>query len=156
MLSWLIYSVVAWLSRRFAYGTPGVGRPIIEVLGLLGAAFAIYLLALRAAVQGGERREVVPTIVIFAVSFRLLLVFSVPIQEVDIYRYLWDGQVAIHGVSPFRYSPDDVLKSSSDQLLPADLTRLVELRDSSPARKTILRRAEGIGSRASGVRLTAE
>lgn len=140
LLSCLIYLVVGWLSRRFAYGTPGVERPIIEVLGLLAAAFAIYLVALRAAVRAGGRRGVVHVVVTFAVILRLSLLFSEPIQEFDIYRYLWDGQATIQGVSPFRYSPEAVLQSSSKQPLPPDLSRLVAVRDSAPAIETILSR----------------
>lgn len=40
---------------------------------------------------------------------RLLLVFSEPVLEDDYHRYLWDGGVLAHGVSPYKYSPDEIL-----------------------------------------------
>lgn len=140
VLLWLIYSAVAWLSGRFSYQTPGADRPIVEVLSLLAAAFAVYLIAIRVAILAGTCRELIPIIGIFAISFRLTLISSEPIQEIDIYRYLWDGQATIHGVSPFQYSPQQVLTSSKEQTLPPDLAKLITARDSSPAIQIILKR----------------
>lgn len=137
---WLIYTLIVSLSARFSYQTPGVTRPIIEVFSLFAAAFAIYLIALRVAIQAGQHRQLLPVIGLFAFSMRLLLLFSEPIQEVDIYRYMWDGQAMIHGVSPFRYSPLQVLESSKDLTLPSDLSKLVTAKNSSPAIETILNR----------------
>ena len=37
---------------------------------------------------------------------RVLLLFTVPTLSDDIYRYLWDGHVAINGVSPYAYPID--------------------------------------------------
>lgn len=140
ILLWLIYSLVAWLSGRFSYQTPGATRPIIEVLCLFAAAFTIYLIAIRVSIRAGQHRQLIPVIGLFAFSMRLLLLFSEPIQEVDIYRYMWDGQATIHGVSPFQYSPLQVLNSSVNQTIPTDLSRLVAARNSSPAIQTTLNR----------------
>ena len=41
-----------------------------------------------------------------AILFRLLLVPSAPTLSTDLYRYLWDGRLAIAGVSPYRYPPN--------------------------------------------------
>jgi len=136
----LIYAAVCWLSGSFAYQTLGIARPILEVLCLLAMAFFVYLLSIRVAIRAGEQRPLVPVIVLFSLSMRLLLLFSEPIQEVDIYRYLWDGQATIHGVSPFQFSPKQVLNSSADQTLPPDLSRLVAVRDASPTKQVILKR----------------
>jgi hypothetical protein len=43
----------------------------------------------------------------FAVLFRLTLVFHAPVASDDMYRYVWDGKVAAHGINPFRYAPTD-------------------------------------------------
>jgi hypothetical protein len=40
-----------------------------------------------------------------ALLFRLLLVPSAPTLSTDLYRYLWDGRLAVAGVSPYRYPP---------------------------------------------------
>ncbi|MEE8450924.1 MAG: hypothetical protein V3R99_03385 [Thermoguttaceae bacterium] len=135
-----VYVAIAVLSRQFIYGSTHAERPILMVLGLLALLFVLYLAALWAAVRSGESRRLLGVIVLGSVLMRLVLVFSWPIQEVDIYRYLWDGEVAAHGESPFRYSPKQVLDADADGLLPAELGRLVELRDSSPAVATILSR----------------
>lgn len=40
-----------------------------------------------------------------ALLFRLVLLFSVPIHENDYYRYFWDGKSTAHGVNPYLYEP---------------------------------------------------
>ena len=97
-----VYVAVAMLSRQFTYGSSHVERPIPTLLGLLGLAFALYLVALWAAVRSPDSRRLLGAIVLGSVLLRLVLVFSWPIQEVDIHRYLWDGEVTAHGESPFR------------------------------------------------------
>ena len=135
-----VYVAIAVLSRQFIYGDGHLARPIPTVLGLLALTFILHLVALWAAVRCPESRRLLGVIVVGSVLFRLVLVFSWPIQEVDIYRYLWDGEVAAHGESPFRYSPKQVLDADAESVLPDELGRLVKLRDSSPAMATILAR----------------
>jgi hypothetical protein len=48
-------------------------------------------------------------IVGFAIVYRLVQLPAHPIQEIDIYRYLWDGRVTLAGVNPYAYSPNEVL-----------------------------------------------
>jgi hypothetical protein len=63
-----------------------------------------------------------------AFLFRLLLVFSNPVQEDDFYRYLWDGAVLSRGINPYRYSPSEI-KASDDKMLRATMReRLKEIR----------------------------
>lgn len=40
-----------------------------------------------------------------AIALRLALVPALPSLSEDLYRYMWDGWVQIHGVNPFVYSP---------------------------------------------------
>jgi alpha-1,6-mannosyltransferase len=42
-----------------------------------------------------------------AVLFRLTLVPHDPIASDDVYRYVWDGRVALHGFNPFAHAPND-------------------------------------------------
>ncbi len=44
-------------------------------------------------------------ILLFALLFRVILVFSVPIHENDFQRYLWDGKVATAGINPYLFEP---------------------------------------------------
>ncbi len=135
-----LYVAVAFLSRRFEHETPATERPILPVMLLLAAAFVIYLIAIRLAARAKQDRSLVAVLLGSAIAFRIILLPSTPIQEIDIYRYLWDGAVLRAGVSPFRYSPQQVRHASIDQSLPDDLERLVRLRDTEPSLKTVLDR----------------
>ncbi len=137
VISWCLYAGFSWLSRDFALAD-GVDRPILAAVSLLVMAFACYFLALRTAIKADGHRDLIPTILIFAAGFRATLLFSQPFQEIDIYRYVWDGEVVVSGVNPFRYSPEDVLSASAGYDLPNDLRKLVTLRDSDPALKAVL------------------
>ncbi len=64
----------------------------------------------------------VPLIVGFGILFRLTLVAHDPVGSDDIYRYVWDGRVAVHGINPFAFSPSDpTLKSLSTDTLPGKI-----------------------------------
>ncbi|MDH3718472.1 MAG: hypothetical protein OES79_10175, partial [Planctomycetota bacterium] len=140
VISAVSYLAIAWLSVRFGYEQPLPGRPIPAVLVCLALAFVAYLLALRGALRLPAGRRLLVWIIAPAILFRVILLFSVPIQEVDINRYIWDGSVTAAGVSPYRYSPQQVLQASAHQPLPADLARLVAIRDGSPGLSCVLSR----------------
>ena len=54
-----------------------------------------------------------------ALLFRLTLLPSTPDLSDDIYRYLWDGWVQVHGINPYRYAPSDpALAALRDPLYP--------------------------------------
>ncbi|MGE0679409.1 MAG: glycosyltransferase family 87 protein, partial [Candidatus Binatia bacterium] len=61
-------------------------------------------------VKGGTRIFTRYPIIIlaFAVLFRVILLFSNPIQEDDFYRYLWDGKVVASGLNPYGIAPSAV------------------------------------------------
>lgn len=58
---------------------------------------------------------------------RVIVLFSEPIQEVDIYRCIWDGAVANEGISPFAYAPLEIQEAASQGAVNA---RLATQRDS--------------------------
>lgn len=140
VLSTCLYGIIALLSWRFDFDSPGAQRPIVPVLLLFGATFASYLFAIRVAARAKQDAKLLALIVWFAVVFRVVLLFSVPIQEIDIYRYLWDGAVSTTGVSPFRYSPDQVRVAAGGNSSDEDLRNIVRLLDREPAMVEILRR----------------
>jgi alpha-1,6-mannosyltransferase len=43
----------------------------------------------------------------FGMLFRFTLVPHMPVASDDIYRYLWDGRVATHGINPYAFPPQD-------------------------------------------------
>ena len=54
LLSWWLYVGVVWLSRDFAYGTPGIDRPLLSVMALFGAVFVLYLLQVWLVLRGSD------------------------------------------------------------------------------------------------------
>lgn len=136
--SWLLYAALVVLSSRFTYGTPPESRPIPLLLGLLAVLFVLYLVGLRLAVR---IPDCWPIVLAFSLAFRVLVLFSQPILEVDAYRYVWDGHAAAAGVNPYRYAPADVIAASAtDASAPDELRELIRLRDTEPGLSTILSR----------------
>jgi hypothetical protein len=90
------------LSSRFTYGQDHALRPIPEFLAAWGLIFAGMVLAWR--LEWG-RSWVAPLAVTVGLAARILLWPSGLIQENDVYRYVVDGQVLLHGGNPYRWSP---------------------------------------------------
>ncbi len=44
------------------------------------------------------------------VLFRLLLIFSVPNLSDDVYRFIWDGRLAVNAINPFSHLPTEIMK----------------------------------------------
>jgi alpha-1,6-mannosyltransferase len=91
---------------------------------------AVWWLAVRIATPGRTPRGVLWVIVAFGVLFRLTLIAHDPVASDDIYRYLWDGTVAAHGINPFAHAP-------SDPALEALHTRELPARVNFPEMRTI-------------------
>lgn len=140
-----LYLALSGLSRSFVYGQGHLERPIVVVVGLLLVAFLVYgFVVVRVLKQPGNVR--LGSVLLFAVLFRLAFLPSNLIQEDDVYRYIWDGQVVLQGISPYRYapatirafepSPDGVTTTERIEL--ATLHRLSTHRPSSVALGTLL------------------
>ncbi len=130
--STLLYLAVTYLSHSFRYGEGHAARPLLQVLGLFVLAWIGYALALRMmfsaslsvrgsnATENAEPRRWI-LVLGYSVVFRLILVASAPIQEIDYYRYLWDGRSLLHGINPYRYAPAEIecvnLRSTPDPML---------------------------------------
>lgn len=145
------YLLVALLSRSFRYGEGHEARPILAVVGLLLLAWSGYALALaavlrapgggaqRASAAGGDRPRLL-AVLGFAVAFRLILVASAPIQEIDYYRYLWDGRVLLHGMDPFRFAPAEIDRLGAAAEPGSALERAWRLSRESESVRTIFER----------------
>lgn len=44
-----------------------------------------------------------------SVLSRLVLLFSFPILSDDIYRFIWDGSLILHGINPFSFTPKELM-----------------------------------------------
>lgn len=139
-LSWFAWLVLMQMSARFAWGTVTTERPLLATLGILGLLFGFYGAASSIILRSVTERSALAAVIVFSVAFRLLMLFSEPIQEIDAYRYIWDGKVVAAGVNPFRFSPQQVLDAEPDGPLAADLKCLVDVRDRSAANARILSR----------------
>lgn len=116
---------MAFLSRFFVYGQGHAERPIPAFLALffLGCAAVWTVLARARRAQeaaGPALSRRIAWIVGVAVLARGFLFFSQPVQEVDFYRYLWDGQTLLQGGNPYAVPPAEV--SRADQPPPARKT----------------------------------
>ena len=135
-ISAAIYTSIRILSEDFAYvsDVQRVDRPILLVLFLFTAAFVVYVIASVIASRMQSGLTVWAFIFIPAIVFRCLMLWSEPIQEIDIYRYLWDGAVAHSGASPFEYSPAEIYEAARQpgisQNTPADFQKVVRLAQS--------------------------
>ena len=145
VLSLIVYGWIVWLSSRFAVDSEETQRPIILVLVLFSLAFLFYAMAIRVAGKVSNRRPIW-AVVVFAVLFRLVVSFSTPIQEVDIYRYIWDGCVCAEGVSPFKFAPEIVgqAKAHSEATgairMPDEIQKLSQLAQSDEAIEEVFNR----------------
>ena len=135
----MAYTAIA-VSGQSLHEEGSGGHSLLVILGLFAVCFVCYLIAVFVVLRSPPDRTSLPLVIGGAIVFRGLLLFADPIEEIDIYRYLWDGAVSASGVNPFRYAPQQVLTARADEALPDDLERLVALRDHSPALAEILGR----------------
>jgi hypothetical protein len=77
-------------------------------IALALAAAVLYWTAIgvaRAAARTTTPPQLLSWVIIPALFFRTTLLFSPPSLSDDVYRYLWDGSVLLHGINPYRYPP---------------------------------------------------
>ncbi len=89
-----------------APGAPGRSIPFLLVLSLAFAALWWGLRRLGAARRAGGKFPVAGVLAV-AVLLRLLALPLGPSLSDDVYRYLWDGRVAVSGSNPYLLTPDD-------------------------------------------------
>jgi len=139
--SGLGYAALLWLSGRFTEAVPGVEKPTLTMLAIFTALFVCYWLAMRVALRLPPTRWLISGIFAAGCLFRGLMLPSIPIHEIDIYRYIWDGAVLAEGVSPYRYAPQQVVEAIDNpaSVHETTLKRLVELQSTSPSLAECLR-----------------
>ncbi len=119
VISVFLWTGVALISREFAYGTTSEERPFGWLAVAVAISFGCYLGAVWTGRKKSGEEIHAGEVILFAVLMRVpLLLFSHPVQEIDYYRYLWDGRVVAEGVSPYRFSPAELDRFRS----PADVT----------------------------------
>jgi hypothetical protein len=107
MLVWLVFGVateagyLAW--ALWSPAGPAYGARLALYLFLFAAAVAAAALARGRTCYGRDLHWALA----LAALFRLTLLGAPPTLSSDIYRYLWDGKVQLHGFNPYRYAPSD-------------------------------------------------
>lgn len=104
--------ILAGCAGALAAATAGVAwlgdladspRSFVLLFGLAGAAYGLAaVLVVRRPPRG---RAALLGILGVGLGLRLLLLPTAPTLSHDLYRYLWDGRLAVAGVSPYRYPP---------------------------------------------------
>jgi len=90
------------------YGGLAVAGELRGRVGLLLAAQAALALLMLAAFRLVRAHPRLGTwALVAALAFRLLSVAGEPRLSDDVYRYVWDGRVQLHGIQPYRHAPDD-------------------------------------------------
>jgi hypothetical protein len=117
----LLSGVAAWslLSPSFIYGEGHLDRPILLFLGTYLIAWIAFAAAAYRLAAGSDPG--IKLILVVALLARLILLPSGLIQENDVYRYVLDGQVLLHGGNPYEHSPFDLARAV-DPSLAASLT----------------------------------
>ena len=95
------------LSKSFVYGVGHAERPIIQFVALYGIWWGAFAASFWMLKSRREKPGLV-FIVAVAVALRVILFASDLIQENDVYRYVLDGQVLLHGGNPYEFSPLEV------------------------------------------------
>ena len=81
-------------------------QPVIQFVSLYIVTGLVYFIYINRIKNFRPKiNNLIIWIFIIGIVLRLLMIFSVPILEVDYYRYLWDGAVTTSGNNPYKYSP---------------------------------------------------
>lgn len=114
-LSWYIFPSVLFLVTLFqlAYLTPS-RTDISSIWIFLALAFIAYLSILKRFNNSNHQKLNLG----LAIISRFLLLFSFPLLSDDIYRFIWDGSLMLHGMNPFSFTPQELMLEKLDWLDP--------------------------------------
>lgn len=98
-ISSIAYGFLCWRSQ--AYGDASLSDLLTTAIVCFLASIYVWNLFRH------EQNTPIIDIVLFALAFRFLGLFTFPVLEDDFYRYLWDGFVTIDQGSPYGTPPSD-------------------------------------------------
>jgi hypothetical protein len=113
---------LAIYSHLFDWQLPVEQMPAVTLGLAMAAAGFVYLGALpliRAslALPAEAQKRVVALILAIGLGLRLMLFFTEPALEDDYNRYLWEGALTAHAISPYAVSPIEARQAPSETLL---------------------------------------
>ncbi len=103
-LALLLLGCVLVVLYRAGVAASGVGG-IRFFMKVAFVQSAIYLIAAWIVTRARSSNSTLLIVIIFAVLFRVSILFAPPYLSDDIYRYIWDGRVQAAGINPYRYIP---------------------------------------------------
>ncbi|OIP84914.1 MAG: hypothetical protein AUK44_00885 [Porphyromonadaceae bacterium CG2_30_38_12] len=80
--------------------------------------FMVYVVLFASFFGYWKDIENVKQILFWAVMFRLVFVVATPAFSDDFYRFLWDGQLLVHGYNPFNHLPPELMNAQLRQQIP--------------------------------------
>ncbi len=93
----------------YAGALPAAAWLRVELLAahpvVVAVLFMLYLAAWRLSVRVGPTKKAIAVVLGFGLLFRTLMLPTPVYLSSDLFRYLWDGQVQLAGVNPYRYPP---------------------------------------------------
>lgn len=105
-----LHIAIMFQSRRAAVS--GSGKTAVVLLEVI--ACGAYLIIVGIARTQYAQRFHLAGIIFIGVLLRLIMMLPIAPQSTDYYRYLWDGAVAAHGISPYLYGPASIQRPASD------------------------------------------
>lgn len=100
------FALISVLSQSFHYGYGHVDRPLLGVIASLLLAWFGFALCWR--MRTSTSKKILWSGLVLGIILRAMMFVSEPIQEDDFYRYIWDGQVILHGMNPYTKSPSEM------------------------------------------------
>lgn len=101
-LSIAAYAVWAYILQRHDHAL------LISIYAIL---FSTYLILI-----GNSKLVSHKTLGYLAIVFRLVFLGSLPNLSQDFYRFIWDGRLMVQGISPYLYSPDNLINNQLIQI----------------------------------------
>jgi alpha-1,6-mannosyltransferase len=106
----VMLGILMELCYAFLYVADSTKSTLLLFIGINAAAYLILgWIVWRCGTREPEipRNTMLALVAGFGLLFRLTLVPHFPVCSDDIYRYLWDGRVATHGINPYAFPPSD-------------------------------------------------
>lgn len=106
IISSILYFLLGYYSTRENFYMTGVFFAIL---------FLGYFLLLKKNIS--SEKYLLTT----GIIFRLLFLFSIPALSPDFYRFIWDGQVLLHGYNPYLHTPQELIAQTGFQIPNAEV-----------------------------------
>lgn len=98
VLTLLCYAFLGYFTNRNEFSI------LLILVALLFTSYAVFI----------KNKDVKPSILFqLGILFRFILLGSMPFLSQDFYRFIWDGRLLASGLSPFEFTPNQILASTS-------------------------------------------